>query len=105
MKVADVKDLSAQMVQQYQKKNSYVANSDKQQDANTAVQQEEKVDLSAKAKDIQQANNSSSGVPVERKRETMINQFIATEVAYQKLQSQGNWLAGQLDAISTLSNT
>jgi hypothetical protein len=104
MKVSNVKDLTAQMVQKYQKNDSNVANSDKQQAASAAVQPEEKVDLSTKAKDIQQANNALSSVPVERKRETMINQFVATEVALQKLHSQSNWLASQLNAINSLSS-
>jgi negative regulator of flagellin synthesis FlgM len=66
MKISDAsKDLTAQLVQQYQKNDNYVAanaNSDKQAVA-TAVRPEEKVDLSTQAKDIQQAKNALSAVP------------------------------------------
>jgi negative regulator of flagellin synthesis FlgM len=67
MKVSDVKDITAQMVQQYQKSDSYVANSDKQT-TNVAVQPEEKVDLSTQARDIQQAKNALSSLPDVREQ-------------------------------------
>ena len=62
MKISDVKDVSAQIVQQYQKNDSYTATSDKPT-VNAAVQPEEKVDLSTKAKDIQQAKNALNSLP------------------------------------------
>jgi negative regulator of flagellin synthesis FlgM len=67
MKISDVKDITAQMIQQYQKNDSYVANSDKQA-TNTAVKPEETVDLSTKAKDIQQAKSALSSVPDVREQ-------------------------------------
>lgn len=62
MKISDVKDINAQMVQQYQKNDNYAANSDKRT-VNVAAKPEEKVDLSTQAKDIQQAKNALSKVP------------------------------------------
>jgi negative regulator of flagellin synthesis FlgM len=67
MNVSDVKDITAQVVQQYQKNDSYVASSDKQA-TNAAVQPEETVDLSTKAKDIQQVKNALSSVPDVREQ-------------------------------------
>jgi negative regulator of flagellin synthesis FlgM len=62
MKISDVKDISAQMVQQYQKNDNYVANTDKQA-SNAAAKPEEKVDLSTQARDIQLAKNALSKLP------------------------------------------
>ena len=62
MKISDLKDASAQMIQQYQRSDSSAVSSDKQV-SNAAVQPEEKVDLSTKAKDIQQAQNALNNLP------------------------------------------
>jgi len=62
MKISDVKDLSSQMVQQYQKNDNYIANSDKQV-ATAKTITEEKVNLSTVAKDIQQAKNVLDQTP------------------------------------------
>lgn len=62
MKISEVKDMTAQMVQQYQKNDNLAANSDKQT-SNVAVKTEEKVDLSSQAKDIQLAKNALSKLP------------------------------------------
>jgi negative regulator of flagellin synthesis FlgM len=62
MKVSNIKDISAQVVQQYQKSDNFTANSDKQA-ATTIPTPEEKVDLSTMAKDIQQAKNALSKLP------------------------------------------
>lgn len=62
MKISDVKDVSSQMVQQYQKNDNYIANSDKQATGATIIA-EEKVDLSTQAKDIQQIKNTLSQLP------------------------------------------
>jgi negative regulator of flagellin synthesis FlgM len=65
MKVSDVKDTSAQMIQQYQRNDNYASSSsvsvDKQ--VNSAVKPEEKVDLSTKAKEIQQAKVEVAKLP------------------------------------------
>jgi flagellar hook-associated protein 2 len=37
---------------------------------------------------------------LERKQEAMINRFVLMELALSKIQSQSNWLAGQLSAAS-----
>lgn len=62
MKISDVKDVNAQIVQQYQKNDSHAAGSDKRT-VNSAAMMEEKVDLSTLAKDIQQAKKALSEVP------------------------------------------
>lgn len=62
MKVADIKDVSAQVIQQYQRNDSTEVKTDKQA-TNAALQQGEKVDLSTKAKDIQQARNALNNTP------------------------------------------
>ncbi len=62
MKISDLKDSSAQMIQQYQKSDSSAVSSDKQV-TNAAAKPEEKVDLSTKAKDIQQARNALNSTP------------------------------------------
>ncbi|MBW1707310.1 MAG: hypothetical protein JRJ86_19475, partial [Deltaproteobacteria bacterium] len=35
---------------------------------------------------------------LDRKMETMINRFVAMELALSKIQSQSDWLAGQINA-------
>ncbi|MBU8911499.1 MAG: hypothetical protein KOO65_09555, partial [Desulfobacterales bacterium] len=35
---------------------------------------------------------------LNRKMETMINRFVAMEMALSKIQTQGDWLAGQISA-------
>jgi negative regulator of flagellin synthesis FlgM len=93
MKVSDVKDVSAQMVQQYQKNDSYVVNSDKQQAANAAVQPEEKVDLSTLAKDIQQAKNALSSVPDVREQKVA---EIKSQVEKGAYKVSGEKIAGKM---------
>lgn len=62
MKISDLKESSAQVIQQYQRSDNSAANSDKQV-TNAAAKPEEKVDLSTKAKDIQQARNALNSTP------------------------------------------
>ncbi len=62
MKITDLKDSSAQMIQQYQNGNNSAVSSDKQA-MGAAAKTEEKVDLSTKAKDIQQAKNAVTSLP------------------------------------------
>ena len=62
MKIPDLKDSSAQMIQQYQRSDNSAVSSDKQV-TNTSAKPEEKVDLSTKAKDIQQARNALNSAP------------------------------------------
>jgi flagellar biosynthesis anti-sigma factor FlgM len=61
MKISDVKDTNAQMIQQYQRNNDMHQNSDKQVGA--ALVPEEKVDLSTKARDVQQIKNALVKLP------------------------------------------
>ncbi|MEN6468055.1 MAG: flagellar biosynthesis anti-sigma factor FlgM [Smithella sp.] len=62
MNVSDVKDVNAQMLQQYQRNENVSAGVDKQA-GSAAVKPEETVDLSTMAKDIQQAKVEVSKVP------------------------------------------
>jgi len=62
MKISDIKDVNAQMVQQYQRNESIASVVDKQAGA-AAVKPEETVDLSTMARDIQQAKVEVSQVP------------------------------------------
>ncbi|MEN6374019.1 MAG: flagellar biosynthesis anti-sigma factor FlgM [Smithella sp.] len=62
MKISDVKDISSQMIQQYQRNDNNIVNPDKQV-AHATIKTEEKVDLSTQAKDIQLAKNVLNQVP------------------------------------------
>jgi negative regulator of flagellin synthesis FlgM len=92
MKVSDVKDVTAQMVQQYQKNDSFVANSD-QQATNATVKPEEKVDLSTKAKDIQQVQNALSSVPDVREQKVT---DIKSQVQQGTYNVSGEKIAGKM---------
>jgi negative regulator of flagellin synthesis FlgM len=93
MKISDVKDVSAQMVQQYQKNDSYaVANSDKQTTNATTIT-EEKVDLSTQAKDIQQATNALSQEPDIREEKV---KEIKSQVDSGKYNVSGEKIAGKM---------
>ena len=63
MKISDIKDVNAQMIQQYQRGENSAVNSSDKQAINASVKPEEKVDLSTKAKDIQQAKNALTQLP------------------------------------------
>jgi negative regulator of flagellin synthesis FlgM len=92
MKISDVKDTSAQMVQQYQKSDSFVANSDKPA-TNTAAKPEEKVDLSTTAKDIQQASNALSSLPDVREQKVA---EIKSQVQQGTYNVSGDKIAGKM---------
>jgi negative regulator of flagellin synthesis FlgM len=62
MKISDLKDANAQVIQQYQRSDNPAVNSDKPA-ISAALKPEEKVDLSTKAKDIQQAQNALNNLP------------------------------------------
>ena len=62
MKVSDVQDINAQMVQQYQRGENLAVAAEKQVSA-AAVKPEEKVDLSTRAKEIQQATVEVTRLP------------------------------------------
>lgn len=62
MKISDIKDVNAQMIQQYQRNESVISAVDKQAGA-AAVKPEETVDLSTMARDIQQAKVEVSKAP------------------------------------------
>ena len=40
-------------------------------------------------------------VRLDRKKEALINRFVQMELALQQIQSQSNWLSGQLTAVSS----
>jgi len=65
MKISDVKDVNAQMIQQYQRNEGVPPAVDKQTGA-AAVKPEETVDLSTMARDIQQAKVEVSELPEVR---------------------------------------
>lgn len=92
MKISDIKDVSAQMVQQYQKNDSYTANSDKQK-ASVPTITEEKVDLSTRARDIQQARNALSKVPDVREEKV---REIKNQVENGKYNVSGEEIAGKM---------
>jgi negative regulator of flagellin synthesis FlgM len=95
MKISDLnKDITAQMVQQYQKNDNFSANANS--DKNTvpvAARPEEKVDLSTKAKDIQQAKNALSAVPDVRENKV---QEIRTQVEQGKYNVSAEKIAGKM---------
>lgn len=62
MKVSDIKDVNAQMIQQYQRTENNNPAVDKQAGA-AAMKPTEKVDLSTMAKDIQKAKVEVSKLP------------------------------------------
>ncbi len=62
MKVSDIKDVNAQMIQQYQR-NESVAQQAGNQPAQATVKPEEKVDLSTMAREIQQAKVEIARLP------------------------------------------
>jgi negative regulator of flagellin synthesis FlgM len=95
MKISDVnKDLTSQVVQQYQKSDNYVgnANSDKQT-VSVAARPEEKVDLSTQAKDIQQAKSALSAVPDVREEKV---QEIKNQVENGKYNVSAEKIAGKM---------
>ena len=92
MKISDIKDINAQMVQQYQKNDNYAANSDKRA-ANTAAKPEEKVDLSTQAKDIQLAKNALSKLPDVREEKV---QEIKSQVEKGIYSVSGEKIAGKM---------
>ncbi len=65
MKISDIKDVNAQMIQQYQRNEGVPPTVDKQAGA-AAVKPEETVDLSTMARDIQQAKVEVSELPEVR---------------------------------------
>ena len=62
MKVSDIKDVNAQMIQQYQRSES-VAQQAGQSAGQATVKPEEKVDLSTRAREIQQAKVEIARLP------------------------------------------
>ena len=95
MKISDVnKDMTAQVVQQYQKNDNYAANSNSdKQTVPVAAKPEEKVDLSTKAKDIQQAKNALSAVPDVREEKV---QEIKSQVEKGKYNVSAEKIAGKM---------
>ena len=72
MKVSDIKDLNAQMIQSYQRAENVAPAVDKQAGSAPAVKPEEKVNLSTQAKEIQQAKvavSQSSDIREEKVQE------------------------------------
>ncbi len=65
MKIGDIKDTTAQLIQQYQRSENMNQSVDKQQ-AGGAMAPEETVDLSAKSKDLQQIKNAVASLPEVR---------------------------------------
>jgi negative regulator of flagellin synthesis FlgM len=72
MKISDIKDVNAQLIQQYQRNDNIAVPSDKSA-GSAALKPEEKVDLSTMAKEIQQAKVEVSRLPDVR--EEKINEI------------------------------
>ncbi|HOW57368.1 MAG TPA: flagellar biosynthesis anti-sigma factor FlgM [Smithellaceae bacterium] len=98
MKISDVKDISAQMVQQYQKNESITVTSDKQA-ANKGAGTGEKVDLSTQAKTIQQIKEVLSGVPDVREEKV---QEIKSQVQQGIYEINGDKIAEKMVAESII---
>jgi negative regulator of flagellin synthesis FlgM len=77
MKISDLKDANAQMIQQYQKGGDNTQVSSDKQAVSAAIKPEEKVNLSSQAKDIQQAKNVLNQLPDVREAKV---QEIKTQV-------------------------
>jgi len=93
MKISDInKDVTVQMLQQYQKNDNQVVNSDKQA-VHAAVNPEEKVDLSTMAKDIQQAKIALSELPDVREEKV---QEIKSQVEKGTYNVSGEKIAGKM---------
>jgi negative regulator of flagellin synthesis FlgM len=92
MKISDVKDVSAQMIQQYQRGENQVAGSDKQAVGAPKIT-EEKVDLSTQAKDIQQVKNTLSQLPDVREEKV---KEIKNQVDSGKYNVSGEKIAGKM---------
>jgi negative regulator of flagellin synthesis FlgM len=69
MKIGNVKDTAAQVLQQYQRNVGMGQSADKP--ATAAVAPEEKVDLSTKAKDLLQIKNTVSQLPEIREEKVL----------------------------------
>ncbi len=93
MKISDIKDVSSQMVQQYQKNDNYVANTEKPAANATTTKTGEKVDLSTQAKDIQLAKNALSQLPDVREQKV---QEIKSQVENGKYNVSGEKIAGKM---------
>lgn len=91
MKISDVKDLSSQMVQQYQK-NDNIVNTDRQA-AGATKTTEEKVNLSTQAKDYQQITNTLSQLPDVREEKI---QEIKSQVEKGTYNVSGEKIAGKM---------
>lgn len=92
MKVSDIKDLSTQMIQSYQR-NESVAQVTEKQAGSAAVKSEEKVDLSTKAKEIQQAKVEVSKLPDVREEKV---QEIKTQVEKGTYNVSGEQIANKM---------
>jgi negative regulator of flagellin synthesis FlgM len=94
MKVSDIKDVSAQMIQQYQRAESVAPVADKQAGSSTAAEKpEEKVDLSTRAKEIQQAKVEVSKAPDVREEKV---QEIKSQVEQGTYNVSGEQIANKM---------
>ena len=93
MKVSDIKDLSTQMIQQYQRNDNVAQAIEKQSGSAAAVKPEEKVDLSTKAKEIQQAKVEVSKLPDVREEKV---QEIKTQVEKGTYNVSGEQIANKM---------
>ena len=93
MKVSDIKDVSAQMIQQYQRNENVAQVTEKQAGSAAAVKPEEKVDLSTRAKEIQQAKVEVSKLPDVREEKV---QEIKTQVEKGTYNVSGEQIANKM---------
>lgn len=94
MKVSDIKDVNAQMIQQYQRAENVAPTVDKQTGSSAAaVKPEEKVDLSTRAKEIQQAKVEVSKAPDVREEKV---QEIKSQVEQGTYNVSGEQIANKM---------
>lgn len=98
MKVSDIKDVNAQVIQQYQRNENVASTADKQAGTVT-VKPEEKVDLSTMAKEIQQAKVEVSKLPDVNEKKV---QEIKTQVEKGTYNVSGEQIANKMVGESLL---
>ncbi len=97
MKISDIKDTNAQMIQQYQRNDTMRQNSDKRIGGVSVP--EEKVDLSTKARDVQQIKTALAKLPEIREEKV---QELKKEIEAGTYNVSGDKIAGKMVGESLL---
>lgn len=93
MNISDIKDVNAQMIQQYQRNDQASQVAEKQAASAAAVKPEEKVDLSTMAKEIQLAKVEVTQLPDVREQKV---QEIKTQVEQGTYNVSGEQIANKM---------